>query len=116
MKGGSFYSNISANGFVLHGDIANSLADQFSQTLRDFGFDADRLRRFKNDLDIQCININECFTVADTDKDIALEKVKRNSLLDISSDNFINTGPKFRNYLTTLHNSMIFFLVLSLLA
>ena len=39
-----------------------------------------RLRRFKDDLDNQCININECFAVADYDKGIiALEKGKRDS-------------------------------------
>ena len=82
MKGGSLYSNLSVNGFVEQGDFANSLADQFSQTLRDVGFDADRLRRFKDDLDIQCININECFTVVDIDKGIiALEKGKRDSFI-----------------------------------
>ena len=98
--------------FVQHGDIANSFADQFSQTLRDVGFDAVRLCRFKDDLDIQCININECFTVADIDKGIiAIEKGKRDSFLDLSSDNFINTGPKFKNHLTSLYNSMIFFVL-----
>ena len=60
MKGSSLYSNVSVNGFVQHGSIANSYADQFPQTLRDVDFDADRLRWFKNDIDIQCININEC--------------------------------------------------------
>ena len=29
MKGGSLYSNISINGFVQHGNITNSFADQF---------------------------------------------------------------------------------------
>ena len=85
--------------FVQYGDIANSFTDQFSQTLRDVGFCADRLRRFKNDLDIQCININECFAVADNDKGIiALEKGKRDLTL------LIYTGPKFRNYSTTLYS------------
>ena len=62
MKGSSLYSNVSVNGFVQHGSIANSYADQFPLTLRDVDFDADRLLAslVKNDLDIQCININEC--------------------------------------------------------